>query len=123
MCTSRGLLHKLTMMKEFVKIEKKSSETMKEYITRFTEKQRQMQDCGFAFNDRGNVGLLLAGLSSRYEVFVTSHFNQDGNDLEIKIVKTKLLMEEKRITHLDGMQESRNQGEREPNYGLTSKNF
>ena len=96
MHTEYGLLHTLQLMREFFNINKKESETIKEYLGRLIDIHRKLTAGGYAFEDREVALVMLMGLPKSYEQLILS-LEKEEQQLTTTIVKAKLIVEEKRI--------------------------
>lgn len=97
MHTKFGLLHVLQLMKDFFNITMKPGESIQSYLARLVEIHRKLSNGGYAFTDREVALVMLIGLPKSYESLILN-LEKDEASLTTTIVKSKLLIEEKRIS-------------------------
>lgn len=90
-----GLLHILQLMRDFFNVRMKKEESMQSYLGRLMELHRKLSSAGHAFTDREVALVMLMGLPASYEPLILN-LEQDEEQLSTKVVKTRLLIEEKR---------------------------
>lgn len=90
-----GLLHILQLMRDFFNVKMKKEESMQSYLGRLMELHRKLSSAGHAFTDREVALVMLMGLPAAYEPLILN-LEQDEEQLSTKVVKTRLLIEEKR---------------------------
>lgn len=117
MHTKYGLLHVLQLMKDFFNVTMKPNETVKSYLGRLMEIHRKLSNGGYAFTDREVALVMLIGLPKSYEALIIN-LEKDEENLGTAIVKSKLLVEEKRISRND-----RYETETPEERALHTKNF
>ncbi|UYV75136.1 hypothetical protein LAZ67_12002605 [Cordylochernes scorpioides] len=93
--TKYGLLHILQLLREFFNIVKRNDEDMKEYFARIMECHRKLAKCHHGFGDGELALIMLLGLPKSYEPLILS-LEQQEEKLSTSVVKSKLLLEEKR---------------------------
>ncbi|UYV84396.1 hypothetical protein LAZ67_X002013 [Cordylochernes scorpioides] len=93
--TKYGLLHILQLLREFFNIIKGNDEDMKEYFARMMECHRKLAKCHHGFGDGELALIMLLGLPKSYEPLILS-LEQQEEKLSTSVVKSKLLLEEKR---------------------------
>ncbi|UYV65858.1 hypothetical protein LAZ67_3005722 [Cordylochernes scorpioides] len=93
--TKYGLLHILQLLREFFKIVKRNDEDMKEYFARIMECHRKLAKYHHGFEDGELALIMLLGLPKSYEPLILS-LEQQEEKLSTSVVKSKLLLEEKR---------------------------
>ncbi|GBN44510.1 hypothetical protein AVEN_156353-1 [Araneus ventricosus] len=96
MHTKFGLLQVLQPMKDFFNITIKPGETVQSYLSRLMEIHRKLSNGGYAFTDREVALVMLIGLPKSYESLILN-LEKEAN-LVTTIVKSRLLIEEKRIS-------------------------
>lgn len=97
MHTKFGLLHVLQLMKDFFNTSMKPGETVKSYLGRLMDIHRKLSSGGYAFTDREVALIMLIGLPKSYESLIIN-LEKDEENLTTAVVKSKLLIEEKRIS-------------------------
>ncbi|KAH9379334.1 hypothetical protein HPB48_015137 [Haemaphysalis longicornis] len=90
-----GLLHILQVMRDFFNVRMKKEESMQSYLGRLMELHRKLSSAGHAFTDREVTLVMLMGLPAAYEPLILN-LEQDEEQLCTKVVKTRLLIEEKK---------------------------
>lgn len=95
--TKYGLLHVLQLMKDFFNIVMKPGETVQSYLARLMEIHRKLSNGGYAFTDREVALVMLIGLPKSYENLILN-LEKDEASLTTAVVKSKLMIEEKRIS-------------------------
>jgi Reverse transcriptase (RNA-dependent DNA polymerase)/gag-polypeptide of LTR copia-type/Integrase core domain/GAG-pre-integrase domain len=105
-----GLLHILQIMRDFFNVQMKPNEDTKSCLGRLMDLHRRLTSGGYGFNDREVAMVMLMGLPSSYEPLILN-LEQDENDLSTMKVKTRLLVEEKRILRREEDKKSIQQGE------------
>ncbi|UYV69112.1 hypothetical protein LAZ67_6002474, partial [Cordylochernes scorpioides] len=93
--TKYGLLHILQLLREFFNIVKRNDEDMKEYFARIMECHRKLAKCHHGFGDGELALIMLLGLPKSYKPLILS-LEQQEEKLSTSMVKSKLLLEEKR---------------------------
>ncbi|UYV72786.1 hypothetical protein LAZ67_10000706 [Cordylochernes scorpioides] len=93
--TKYGLLHILQLLREFFNIVKRNDEDMKEYFARIMECHRKLAKCHHGFGNGELALIMLLGLPKSYEPLILS-LEQQEEKLSTSVVKSKLLLEEKR---------------------------
>ncbi|UYV74187.1 hypothetical protein LAZ67_11002345 [Cordylochernes scorpioides] len=93
--TKYGLLHILQLLREFFNIIKRNDEDMKEYFARIMECHRKLAKCHHGFGDGELALIMLLGLPMSYEPLILS-LEQQEEKLSTSVVKSGLLLEEKR---------------------------
>ncbi|UYV83395.1 hypothetical protein LAZ67_23000870 [Cordylochernes scorpioides] len=93
--TKYGLLHILQLLREIFNIVKRNDEDMKEYFPRIMECHRKLAKCHHGFGDGELALIMLLGLPKSYEPLILS-LEQQEEKLSTSVVKSKLLLEEKR---------------------------
>lgn len=96
MHTKFGLLHVLQLMREFFNVKMKLHETVQSYLGRLMDLHRKLSTGGYAFTDREVALIMLIGLPRSYESLIIN-LEKDEEILTTAMVKSKLLLEEKRI--------------------------
>ncbi|UYV63101.1 hypothetical protein LAZ67_2003141 [Cordylochernes scorpioides] len=93
--TKYGLLHILQLLREFFNIIKRNDEDVKKYFARIMECHRKLAKCHHGFGDGELALIMLLGLPKSYEPLILS-LEQQEEKLSTSMVKSKLLLEEKR---------------------------
>lgn len=118
--TKFGLLHTLQLLKELFNITLNSGESMNSYLGRLMDLHRKVSACGYGFTDREVSLIMLMGLPKEYEGLILN-LERDENELTSKIVKSRLLVEEKKLVrHSDSRRETN--GERALKIEANNKN-
>ncbi|UYV70601.1 hypothetical protein LAZ67_7003642 [Cordylochernes scorpioides] len=101
--TKYGLLHLLQLLRDIFNITK-MNEAMKDYIERIMNIHRKLEKGGHGFKDTELALIMLMGLPKTYEPMILN-LEQNEEKLSTKIVKGKLLLEEKRQLRHDTIEE------------------
>lgn len=102
MHTKFGLLHVLQLMREFFNIVMKPNESVQAYLARLMDLHRKLSNGGYAFTDREVALVMLLGLPKAYESLILN-FEKDEANLTTTFVKSRLLVEEKRIARNESL--------------------
>lgn len=107
--TKYGLLHVLQLLRDFVNVQKKDDEPMKEYLSRLMDLHRKLTNGGYGFTDKEVALVMLMGLPESYGALILK-LEQDEATLTAKEVKARLLVEEKRKKRRDEGQTTKSDG-------------
>ena len=95
--TSFGLLHKIMFLRELLNVVKTDDTSVQDYVSSIQGLGRKVSKAGINLEDNVIAIIILMGLpQEQYEGFVRSLEREEDN-LSVKVVKTKLLLEEKRM--------------------------
>ncbi|KAI7815493.1 Retrovirus-related Pol polyprotein, partial [Rhyzopertha dominica] len=92
-----GMLHMITMLEEMCTIKKTSNLTMREYMGRIQMSCEKLAKGGLQFSDSAIAAFMLLGLPRpHYEGLIRSIDYNEEQQLSTKVVKAKLILEERR---------------------------
>lgn len=100
MHTKFGLLHILQLMKDYFNVTMKPGEAIHSYLGRLMDIHRKLSSSGYSFTDREVALVMLIGLPKAYEPLILN-LEKDEENLTTTLVKSKLIIEEKRILRKD----------------------
>lgn len=109
--TKFRLLHTLQLLREFFNVRMNSGESMSSYLRRIMELHRKVSSCGHGFTDREVALVMLMGLPKEYEGLILN-LERDEDTLSTKIVKSRLIVEEKKLLRHSAENEQEAVGER-----------
>ncbi|XP_031334002.1 uncharacterized protein LOC116164016 [Photinus pyralis] len=92
------------LLKEFVNSEKKTTESIDEYVYRKCEIQKKLNERGLKFDEKIKIGIILIGLPETYEQTIRT-IDLSKEDLTLDQIKTKLREEEKLIKNKNSSNE------------------
>lgn len=104
MHTKFGLLHILQLMKDFFNVTMKPGEAVQSYLGRLMDIHRKLSTSGYSFTDREVALVMLIGLPKAYEPLILN-LEKDEENMTTTLVKSSLIIEEKRIHRKDTSQE------------------
>lgn len=99
LCTSYGLLQEIIFFRELFQGEKDENTTMQTYLSRIQDLVKKIGKCGLVLPDRVVASFFLIGLPMEKYEGVIRTIEVDPEGRTSKNVKTKLLLEEKRMKH------------------------
>lgn len=95
-------------MKNFFKITMKSFETIQSYLVRLMEIHQMLSNNEYAFTDREVALIMLISLSKSNKSLILN-LEKDATKLTTTIVKSRMLIEEKKISRNTNVTDSLNQ--------------